>query len=85
MSHKGGDLVAAKGAQERVFVVNDLGGLSEGAELSKLGRQSGKGGVVFDGVGGATFVKAVLQVRVQIREELLGEGAWPGGDRCRGR
>ena len=67
-----------------MFVVDDLGGLSEGAELGELGGQSGEGGVVFNGVGGAAFVEAVLQVGVQIREELLGEGAWPGRNCRRG-
>ena len=67
-----------------MFVVNDLGSLSKGAELGELGGQSGEGGVVFNGVGGAAFVEAVLQVGVQIREELLGEGAWPGGNCRRG-
>ena len=77
-------MVAAKGAQERMFVVDNLGSLSEGAELGKLGRQSGEGGMVFNGMGRAAFVEAVLQVGVQVREELLGEGARPGGDRRRG-
>ena len=84
LGHKGGYLVAAKGAQERMFVVDNLSSLSEGAELGKLGGQSGEGGMVFNGVGGVAFVEAVLQVGVQVCEELLGKGAWPGGNCCRG-
>ena len=36
LGHKGGYLVAAKGAQERVLVVNYLGSLSKGAEVDDM-------------------------------------------------
>ena len=85
LGHKGGYLVVTKGAQEQVFIVHDLSSLSKGAELGELSGESDEGGMVFNGMGRAAFVEAVLQVRVQIREELLGKGAWPGGNCCGGR
>ena len=46
LGHKGGYLVAAKGAQGRVFIVNDLSSFSKGAELGELSGESGEGGMV---------------------------------------
>ena len=76
----GRDLGAAHCADLGLFIMDLLCCCAELAELIKLGGEGGQSRVVAELVGRASFVQALLDFGGQAGEELLDEGAGPGGN-----
>ena len=71
---------AAKSADHGVFLANELGGGGNSTKLRQLEGDSREGCVVFNGMCVLAFAEAGLDVRREVAEELLGEGARPRGN-----